>query len=182
MVGRCQRKTRLQREGGDPNVILRDGRSSLAELSGDAPVNLRSGLVGGKHVHCFQEPGDLLEVLFRTSGTESACVKFGESRLRQVKFLLEAILPTNALLSRKWRTPTLVSNRTLRPGVTINPVGLHRPLEVLAVQTRRGQQRGTAAFVALGIEAVDVTGHFHQIARRKFAQVTHDGFDHSHVG
>jgi hypothetical protein len=171
MVGRCQRKTRLQREGGDPNVILRDGRSSLAELSGDAPVNLRSGLVGGKHVHCFQEPGDLLEVLFRTSGTESTCLKFGESRLRQVKFLVDGdpsdqcaavteVANTNTGIQQDAATrsrhesgrPSPPARSPRRPNPPCNP-----PWPT----TRHGGVRG-----ALGIEAVDVTGHFHQLARR----------------
>jgi hypothetical protein len=37
-----------------------------------------------------------------------------------------------------------------------------------------------AAFLALGIETVDVAGHFHELGRGEIVQVFEDGFDYAH--
>jgi len=38
-----------------------------------------------------------------------------------------------------------------------------------------------AAFVALGIEAMNVAGHFHQFGGRQLVEIADDGFDYAHA-
>jgi hypothetical protein len=91
-----------------------------------------------------------------------------------------------ALLSRKWRTTTLVSSKTLLAGIAIDPVRLRLDgsLKVFAHITGHTTgcrlQSGEAAFLAFGIKTVDIAGYFHEFRRGKFVQVLKDGFDDAH--
>ncbi len=90
------------------------------------------------------------------------------------------------MLSRKWRTTTLVSSKTLLPGVALDSIRFrpHGALKVLPLFARhasgRGQQSGVAAFLAFGIKAVEVAGHFRELRRGKALQAFDDRFDNTH--
>jgi hypothetical protein len=45
-VGSRQRQIGLQRDGSDPDVVLRDGTACLSQLRGDATVKLGRGFIG----------------------------------------------------------------------------------------------------------------------------------------
>ena len=46
-----QWKAGLQRDGRDPNVVLRDGSTRVGQLCGDATVKLWRGFIGEQNVH-----------------------------------------------------------------------------------------------------------------------------------
>jgi hypothetical protein len=47
------RQIGLQRDGSDPDVVLRDGSARLSQLRGDATVKLGRGFIGQQHVHGY---------------------------------------------------------------------------------------------------------------------------------
>lgn len=83
----CQGQPGLQGDGCYPNVILGNRRACLSKLGRNTAINFRSGIVGRHHIHSLKKARDLLQVFVGTSRSKSSSVKFGQSRLGQIKFL-----------------------------------------------------------------------------------------------
>lgn len=83
------------RDGGNPDVVFRNGRAGFRERRADSSVVIGRGQAGEQHHDGREEAGDLGQRLGRVRGEMIAAVKFAQRGLREIERGAGLDLPVN---------------------------------------------------------------------------------------